>query len=169
LSIDVFNSWYKPIPGGPTTSSGPGRCWTSSTWKAIPLLFRTVGGADGALATIVHVPDMDAICSGDIVYHDVHMWLWRSTPASREAWLASLDAVATLKPSTIITGPRDPDAPDDDATRVLDQSRRYIEDFGQAVARSGTAPEVIDAMLAKYPAHGNRYTLFVAAFSQFPS
>jgi len=24
-------------------------------------------------------------------------------------------------------------------------------------------------MLAKYPAHGNRYTLFAAAFSQFPS
>ena len=35
----------------------------------------------------------------------------------------------------------------------------------QATAR----PKVIDAMLAKYPAHGNRYTLFVAAFSQFPS
>jgi len=24
-------------------------------------------------------------------------------------------------------------------------------------------------MLAKYPAYGNRYTLFAAAFSQFPS
>ena len=31
------------------------------------LLFRTIGGADGVLATIVHVPDMQAICSGDIV------------------------------------------------------------------------------------------------------
>src|SRR6266568_245277 len=31
-----------------------------------PLVFRTIGGADGALATIVHVPDMQAICSGDI-------------------------------------------------------------------------------------------------------
>jgi hypothetical protein len=42
------------------------------------LLFRTIGGADGVLATIVHVPDMDAICSGDIVYNDIHMWLRRS-------------------------------------------------------------------------------------------
>jgi hypothetical protein len=134
-----------------------------------PLMFRRIGGADGVLATIVHVPEMRAICSGDIAYNNIHMWLWNSTPASRQAWLASLDAVAALKPSTIITGHKDPGAPDDNAARVLYQSRRYIEDFGQTVARSSTPLEVIDAMLAKYPAYGNRYTLFAAAFSQFPS
>ena len=134
-----------------------------------PVLFRSIGGADGALATIVDVPDLQAICSGDIVYNNIHMWLWNSTPASREAWLASLDAVAALKPSTIIAGHKDPAAPDDDANRVLDQSRRYIEDFEQAVARSSTPSEVIDAMLARYPGYGNPYTLFAAASSQFPS
>ena len=133
-----------------------------------PLLFRPIGGADGVLATIVHVPDMQTICSGDIVYNNIHMWLRNSTPDSRQAWLSSLDAVAALKPSTIITGHKDPDAPDDNATRVLDQSGRYIEDFDHTVAKSSTPPEVIDAMLAKYPAYGNRYTLFAAAFSQFP-
>jgi glyoxylase-like metal-dependent hydrolase (beta-lactamase superfamily II) len=134
-----------------------------------PLLFHPIGGADGVLATIAHVPELRAICSGDIAYNNIHMWLWKSTPESREAWLASLDAVAALNPSTIITGHKDPGAPDDDAARVLDQSRRYIEDFGQTLAESGTPGELIDAMLAKYPAYGNRYTLFAAAFSQFPS
>ena len=86
------------------------------------------------------------------------MWLWNSTPDSRQVWLASLDAVAALKPSTIIAGHKDPGAPDDNATRVLDQSRRYIEDFDQTVAHSSTPTEVIDVMLAKYPAYGNRYT-----------
>ena len=116
----------------------------------------------------MHVPDLTAVCSGDIAYNNIHMWLWKSTPESREAWLASLDAVAALKPSTIITGHKDPDAPDDNAARVLDQSRRYIEDFDHTLATSGTPREVIDAMLAKYPGYGNRYTLFAAAFSQFP-
>ena len=134
-----------------------------------PLLFSMIGGADGALATIVHVPDMQAVCSGDIVYNNIHMWLWKSTPDSRKEWLASLDAVAALKPVTIITGHKDPDAPDDNATRVLDQSRRYIEDFDQTVAKSGTPLEVIDVMLANYPTYGNRYTLFAAAFTQFPA
>jgi glyoxylase-like metal-dependent hydrolase (beta-lactamase superfamily II) len=133
------------------------------------LLFRTIGAADGVLATIVHVPEMRAICSGDIVYNNIHMWLWNSTPESRQAWLASLDAVAALQPSTIITGHKDPDAADDNAIRVLDQSRRYLEDFGQAVAKSSTPLEVFDVMLAKYPGHGNRYTLFAAASTQFPS
>ena len=134
-----------------------------------PLLFHPIGGADGVLATIAHVPELRAICSGDIAYNNIHMWLWKSTPESREAWLASLDAVAALNPAMIITGHKDPGAPDDDAARVLDQSRRYIEDFGQTLAESGTPGELIDAMLAKYPGYGNRYTLFAAAFSQFPS
>jgi hypothetical protein len=60
-------------------------------------------------------------------------------------------------------------APDDDATRVLDQSRRYIEDFDETVAKSSTPAEVVDVMLAKYPDYGNLYTLFTAASTQFPS
>jgi hypothetical protein len=76
--------------------------------------------------------------------------------------------VAGLKPSTIITGHKDPGAPDDDAARVLDQSRRYIEDFGQTVATASTPREVTSKMLSKYPAYGNRCTLTAAASSQFP-
>jgi len=128
-----------------------------------------IGGADGALATIVHVPELGVVCSGDIAYNNVHMWLWQSTPDSRADWLASLDAVAALEPTTIIAGHKDPDAPDDDAVRVLDQSRRYIEDFETAAAKSGSPQELMDAMLATYPDFGNRYTLFAAAHSQFPS
>lgn len=90
-------------------------------------------------------------------------------PGSRAAWLASLDAVAALEPATIITGHKDPGAPDDDAVRVLGQSRRCINDFESAVAKGSTPPEVIDAMVAKYPDYGNRHTLFAGAFSQFRS
>ncbi|MBO0815143.1 MAG: MBL fold metallo-hydrolase [Actinobacteria bacterium] len=159
-----FAGQFSQSPAVPALASSP-----TFDLDGHPLLFRTIGGADGALATIVHVPDMQAICAGDIAYNNIHMWLWHSTPDSRQAWLASLDTVAALKPSTIITGHKDPDAPDDNATRVLDQSRRYIEDFGQAVAKSSTPREVIDVMLAKYPTYGNRYTLFAAASTQFSS
>ena len=95
------------------------------------------------------------------------MWLWRSTKASRVAWLEAIDVIAALKPQTIIAGHRDPQAPDDNAVRVLDQSRRYIEDFDAAVAQSSNPTELIDRMMQKYPTHGNPYTLFAAAASQF--
>ena len=97
------------------------------------------------------------------------MWLWKSTSESRQARLASLDAIAALKPSTIITGHKGPDTPDDNATRVLDQSRRYIEDFDQTAAKSSTPQELIDEMLTRYPTYGNRYTLFASASTQFLS
>ena len=119
------------------------------------------------LGAIVHVPDIATVCSGDVLYNNIHMWLWNSTPDTRAAWLASMDAVASLRPDTIITGHKDPAAPDDNAARILDQSRRYLEDFDQAVARAGSAAEVIDAMMEKYAAYGNPYTLFAAAASQF--
>jgi hypothetical protein len=56
-----------------------------------------------------------------------------------------------------------------DALTAHDQPRRYIEDFEQAAPSASTPRAVIDAMVAKYPAFGNRYTVFAAAFSQFPS
>ena len=167
-ALASWNSWFAgqlpPAPAVPTLTGAP-----ELDLEGHPVLFHTIGGADGPLATVVHVPELHAVCSGDIAYNNIHMWLRNSTPDSRQAWLASLDAVAALGPTTVITGHKDPDAPDDDATRVLDQSRRYIEDFEQTVTDSSTPAELIDAMLAKYPTYGNRYTLFAAASSQFPS
>ena len=171
LSAKAMASWNSRFPGQ-LPQSPPVPELTGSPEFDLDghtIVFRTIGGADGALATVVHVPDLRTICSGDIVYNNIHMWLWNSTPDSRKTWLASLDAVAALQPSTIITGHKDPDAPDDDATRVLDQSRRYIEDFEQALATSGTPRELFEEMVARYPTYGNRYTLFLAASSQFPS
>ena len=158
-----FPGQLSPSPGVPVLTSSP-----EFDLEGHRILLRSIGPADGVLATIVVVPDMEAICTGDIVYNNIHMWLWNSTPESRRAWLASLDAVAALHPAIIITGHKDPEAPDDSATRVLDESRRYIEDFDQAVASSSTPRDVIEAMLAKYPGYGNRYTLIAAASTQFP-
>jgi glyoxylase-like metal-dependent hydrolase (beta-lactamase superfamily II) len=131
--------------------------------------FHTVGGADGATGTVVHVPEARTVCSGDVAYNNIHMWLRNSTPESRQTWLESLDAIAALDPETIITGHRDPDAPDDDAARVLNQSRRYIEDFEAALATSATPAQVIGTMRAKYPRYGNVPTLLAAAYSQYPA
>jgi hypothetical protein len=52
---------------------------------------------------------------------------------------------------------------------VLNQSRRYIEDFEAAVATSATPAEVIGTMRAKYPGFGNVPTLLAAAYSQYPA
>lgn len=55
-----------------------------------------VGQADGMLGSLVCLPTSDTLCAGDTVYTNVHMWLWDSTPSSRRARLASIDAVAAM-------------------------------------------------------------------------
>jgi glyoxylase-like metal-dependent hydrolase (beta-lactamase superfamily II) len=126
-----------------------------------------VGDADGALGTVVHIPELDTVCAGDAVYNNIHMWLWNSTPASRQTWLATIDAVAGLNPTTIIAGHKDPDAPDDNAARQLAQSRNYIRAFDQAVAGSSSARSVVNEMTSIFPDYGNPYTLFLSAHSQY--
>ena len=95
------------------------------------------------------------------------MWLWNSTPESRRTWLTTIDAVAGLHPTTIIAGHKAPDAPDDAAARQLAQSRNYIQAFDDAVAKSSSAQDIIAEMTSRFPNHGNPYTLFVSAHSQY--
>ncbi|MGW6194555.1 MBL fold metallo-hydrolase [Kribbella sp. NPDC055110] len=142
--------------------------WIQQTGKQVghPLDCVYVGQSDVDRSTVVHVPELDAVIAGDVAYNGIHMWLARSDPKSRAAWIEALDAIEQLHPAVVIAGHKAPDAPDDDASRVLDLSRQYIRDFDEIVAASDTAGEIIAKMLARYPDLGNPYTLTYAADTQ---
>ncbi|MEU2618576.1 MBL fold metallo-hydrolase [Streptomyces sp. NPDC007157] len=122
-----------------------------------------VGTTDTGHSSVVHVPELSLVVSGDVVYNRTHMWLAGSTPDSRASWARALDTVAALAADTLIAGHRDPSAPDDDARRQIDESRRYLADFETALARSSAPAELIDRLTAAYPDLANPYTLWVAA------
>jgi glyoxylase-like metal-dependent hydrolase (beta-lactamase superfamily II) len=169
--LRVWDSWfggqYDREPAMPTVLTSGG----DVEIEGHPVHMRTVGGADdpGYEGSIVYVPELSTICSGDVVYNNIHMWLYQSTPETRATWLASIDAIAAMEPRTIICGHSDPDAPDNDAQRCIAQSRTYIMDFDRAAETSSSMSELMDKMMAKYSSYGNAYTLFAAAASQFPS
>ena len=127
-----------------------------------------VGQSDVERSTVVHVPELDAVVAGDVAYNRVHMWLAGSDPKVRAAWIESLNAIERLRPETVIAGHKDPDAPDDVAARVLDESRQYIRDFDEIVEVSDSAQEIVAKMLARHPDLGNPFTLTFAADSQRP-
>ena len=129
-----------------------------STATVIP-----VGTTDTGHSSVVHVPDLSLVVSGDVVYNQTHMWLMRSTPDSRASWARALDAVAALEADTLIAGHRNPVAADDDARRQIAECRRYLADFEAALEGSSTPGELIDRMTAAYPDLANPYTLWVAA------
>jgi glyoxylase-like metal-dependent hydrolase (beta-lactamase superfamily II) len=146
-----------PLPGTTVPAGG-------ATATTIP-----VGTTDTGHSSVVHVPGLSLVVSGDVVYNHTHMWLSRSTPESRASWAKALDAVAALEADTLIAGHRDPQAPDDDARRQIGESRRYLADFEKALDRSSTPAELIDRMTAAHPDLANPYTLWVAAHNLFSS
>ncbi|MCI3270566.1 MBL fold metallo-hydrolase [Streptomyces cylindrosporus] len=130
----------------------------SSSATVIP-----VGTTDTGHSSVVHVPELSLVVSGDVVYNRTHMWLAGSTPDSRADWARALDAGAALDADTLIAGHRDPRATDDDARRQIEESRRYLTDFEAALERSATPRELIDRLTAARPEWANPYTLWVAA------
>jgi glyoxylase-like metal-dependent hydrolase (beta-lactamase superfamily II) len=161
-----FGGQYDREPAMPTVLTSGG----DLEIEGHPVHMRTIGRADGGYeGSIVQVPELSTVCSGDVVYNNIHMWLYESTPDTRATWLDSIDAIAALEPRTIVCGHTDPDAPDNDAQRCIAQSRAYIKDFDSAAETSTSMSELMDTMMAKYSSYGNAYTLFAAAASQFPS
>ena len=163
--LQVWNGFFpgqltsEPVAPGPLdgTTIPVGR----STATVIP-----VGVTDTDHSSVVHVPGLGLVVSGDVVYNQTHMWLRGSTPESRASWVKALDSVASLDARTLIAGHRHPQAEDDDAHRQIAESRRYIAEFETALETSATPAELIDRMTKAYPDLANPYTLWVAAYDQ---
>ena len=146
----------KPVVPAPLPGTTIPVGWTATV---IP-----VGTSDTGHSTVVHVPDLSLVASGDVVYNQTHMWMRGSTPDSRASWARALDAVAALDADTVIAGHRNPLAVDDDARRQIADCHRYIADFEDALERSSAPAELIDRMTDTYPSLANPYTLWVAAY-----
>lgn len=125
-----------------------------------------LGPSDVADSTAVHVPDLDTLLVGDVVYNGIHPWMYQSDHVHRMDWIETANKVERLGVKTVIAGHTDPAAPDNDAARLIDATRKYIYDFDEAVASSSDGEEVVSKMTAKYPDLGNPYTLWLGAYSQ---
>ncbi|MEU8818621.1 MBL fold metallo-hydrolase [Actinoplanes sp. NPDC048796] len=126
-----------------------------------------VGQSDTHPSSVVHVPGAEAVVGGDVAYDGIHMWLAQTDRAARRRWLAAIDTVEALRPRRIVTGHRDPGAPDEDAARILAFSRGYLTAFDEALTGAPDAAALIAAMDAAYPGLGNPYTLSASALGQF--
>jgi glyoxylase-like metal-dependent hydrolase (beta-lactamase superfamily II) len=125
-----------------------------------------LGQSDVPDSSAIHIPELETLVAGDVVYNGIHCWTYQSTPADRMAWIETVNEVEKLGVKTIIAGHSDPNAPDNDAARMIDATRQYLLDFNEAVASSSAGEEVVSKMTAKYPQLGNPYTLWLGAYTQ---
>ena len=57
-----------------------------------------IGQADTAHSTVLHVPSLAAVVTGDLAYNQLHMMTAETGAPERAQWIANLDAVAALEP-----------------------------------------------------------------------
>ena len=107
------------------------------------------GRTDAVDSTSLHVPSIDLVVAGDVVYNECHMFVGDTTAESREDWTAALDRLAALKPRTAIAGHKKPGAPDTPA--AIEATKRYLGDFGRLQESTSSDRELYDAMTELYP------------------
>ncbi|RFU28434.1 hypothetical protein B7463_g7923, partial [Scytalidium lignicola] len=119
------------------------------------------GDSDTTDTTFLHVPDLNLVVAGDIVYNDVHPFLGEAaTPERRNSWLASLRGIEALNPHTVIAGHKRNGAVD--GINNLYATISYIETFETLLAQTKDANELFKRMLERYPTRINPQALSVS-------
>src|SRR6201993_132178 len=65
-----------------------------------------VGQGDIRPSTVVHIPVIEVVVAGDVVYNQIHAMLGLSGPSGWERWIQSVDAIEKLAPQMIVCGHR---------------------------------------------------------------
>jgi glyoxylase-like metal-dependent hydrolase (beta-lactamase superfamily II) len=126
-----------------------------------------VGHTDGDDTSVIHVADLGLVVGGDVLYNGVHMYIGESSNGGADAWRRALDIVQGLNARWIVASHKDKDR-DDDATRVLAETRGYLDDAEQALAKYGTKTEFFHGMIERHPDYRYGQTvLWVSAKSLY--
>jgi glyoxylase-like metal-dependent hydrolase (beta-lactamase superfamily II) len=121
----------------------------------------SVGQGDTEYSTVLHVPSAAAVIGGDVLYNGVHMMTAETDDAGREAWIASLDAVAALAPRIVVAGHKHVGAPD--VAESIGASQQYLRDFSRIVKERGSVSDTVSAMLELHGDRDNPRTLWHSA------
>lgn len=126
-----------------------------------------VGHSDTDSTTVLHVPSLDLVVAGDVAYNGVHMYLAESAGGGRDSWLAALDVIEKLQPKTVVAGHKD-ETKDDDAARVLAETRIYLADAGRVLEQGGSAMEYFHAITSMHPTRLNTGAAWLSANALYP-
>lgn len=117
------------------------------------------GHTDTHSSTVLWVPDLRLVASGDVIYGGCHQMLaFANTQALRDEWIRAVEKVESLNPMYVVPGHKRAD--EIDGVWHLAATKKYIEDFGALWAKSPQTPqEVMSAMMTMYPDRFNNSAL----------
>jgi glyoxylase-like metal-dependent hydrolase (beta-lactamase superfamily II) len=107
------------------------------------------GHTDCPHSTSLHVPSIDLVVAGDVVYNQCHMYVGDTTPESRKNWVAALDRLAALKPAMVVAGHKKPGVPD--SPSAIQDTKRYLLDFDRLRQTTTSDEALFNQMTELYP------------------
>ena len=142
---------YTGIPPTPVTAvTVPDNRFTLEGHE---LVIVEVGDTDSQDTSVLHVPDLELVVAGDVIYNGVHMYLsQRAIDGGFGPWRDAIDKVEALKPRHIVAGHQNKEL-DDDAERTIAETRQYLDDAEELLRTENTAVDFFNAKLERYPNH----------------
>jgi glyoxylase-like metal-dependent hydrolase (beta-lactamase superfamily II) len=122
-----------------------------------------IGRADTAESTVLYVPSLAAVVTGDLAYNEVHMMTAEAGKPERAEWIANLDEVAALKPAFVVAGHKKVENNNDPT--IIGESQQYLRDFSQIITEETSAAGIVPRMVERYPDWENLRTLWHSARS----
>jgi glyoxylase-like metal-dependent hydrolase (beta-lactamase superfamily II) len=126
------------------------------------LVIVEVGHTDSDDTSVLHVPDLGLVVSGDAIYNGVHMYLGQSAVTGFGPWRDAITRIEALAPRHIVTGHQNKQL-DDDATRTIAETRQYLDDAEDLLRTENTAEGFFTAKIERYPDYLGRLVLWVSA------
>ena len=120
-----------------------------------------IGQADTAHSTVLHVPSLAAVVTGDLAYNQVHIMTAETGEPERAQWIANLDAVANLEPAVVVAGHKQVD--NDNHPEIIAESQQYLRDFTRIASEETTTAGIVARMTERYPDWENLRTLWHSA------
>jgi glyoxylase-like metal-dependent hydrolase (beta-lactamase superfamily II) len=157
----LWDKIYEGIPPTPVTAvTVPDNRFTL---EGHDLVIVEAGATDSDDTTVLHVPDLDLVVAGDVIYNGVHMYLAQTALVGGFApWRAAIDTVEALRPRHIVAGHQNKEF-DDDAERTIAETRRYLDDAEALLQTENTAVDFFNAELERYPSHLGRTVMWIGA------
>jgi len=125
-----------------------------------------VGHSDTDETSVLHVPSIDLVVAGDVIYNGVHQFLREAQGDGIAAWHRAIDAVESLHPSRIVTGHKNK-ALDDDAGRTIRETRDYLVAAAELLKIHDNALDFFTAMLDRFPDRLNPGALWGGAVALY--
>ncbi|MGO9078333.1 MAG: MBL fold metallo-hydrolase [Streptosporangiaceae bacterium] len=120
-----------------------------------------IGQADTAHSTVLHIPSLAAVVTGDLAYNQVHMMTAETGEPERAQWIANLDTVAALDPAVVVAGHKQTGNGND--PKIIAESQQYLRDFTRIAAGETTTAGIVARMTERYPGWENLRTLWHSA------